>query len=342
MGFWSKLFGKKEEEAVRETEVKPVQTSFSGGTSQDSDTQKEEKNGTSTQKTADTSKADTSSRTDTATKDAKPAPSGITTATPLAKQAEKSVDKAVSKPTEKTVDKTVEKPASEAVSKPAEKTVDKPASKAVSKPAEKANKKPAGKSNTSSSRASAASLVATTPENPTEKWITASVAVGTVYSGGDWHYFGGCKEVTAQKQAEAKQILQNEWSVKDKESLMEMAEWLTSFYESERCNSSDAKTGGWDLCRGCEVLTLGYIAGYLTKGEMVFSSVKICQTMQYWYHSWKELFDSYIEGYHDWRGNQGGNIHGDVAQREQAYAKLMQEKDNPSEISWGMKLTGTM
>lgn len=176
-------------------------------------------------------------------------------------------------------------------------------------------------------------LGVTEPANDTERWFTATYAIWSawVWNDGDWRYFAGVKEITKEKENELHTMLSRDWGITDKETLFDTVEWLLS-------KAKDGIPEAWDLCRACQILGMSYVIGYIKRKELVNKSIEIGHIMQKYYHSWDELYESYMQGYRTWRKTQGGNVQKAIAQREAVYDQLWKQPDGPCSIKWNLEL----
>lgn len=179
----------------------------------------------------------------------------------------------------------------------------------------------------------------TLPESDTERWITGTYAMWSEYADGDWHYFAGSRQIN-KRRPPMRAVLRRDWGVTDENTLSDMVLYLISQYEDENdCSEEEIALGAWDLCRACQILGMGFIGGYIERREMVEKSVRVGRIMQRLYHSWDELYDSYLEGYKEWRRAQGGEWQRDIAEREKLCLKLRNDPDGPCSIAWEIELT---
>lgn len=88
----------------------------------------------------------------------------------------------------------------------------------------------------------------------------------------------------------------------------------------------------------CQILGMGYVGGYIERQEMIQESVKVGQTMQKYFHSWEELYDSYLKGYCEWRKGAGEDAEKDIQARKDLCLKLKTMPDGPCAIEWNMAL----
>lgn len=177
------------------------------------------------------------------------------------------------------------------------------------------------------------------PKTDTERWITGTYAMWSEYADGDWHYFAGSKEKNKKEGASMRVMLRRDWEVTDKNSLLDMVLWLTSSYkEKDSCTDEEIAWGAWDLCRACQILGMGFIGGYIGREEMMEKSMEVGQLMQALYHSWTELYDSYLKGYREWRRKHGDGWQKDIAEREALCFRLRNDLNGPCSLPWELDL----
>ncbi len=142
----------------------------------------------------------------------------------------------------------------------------------------------------------------TAPQNDVERWIIATYAMWSeYYSEGDWQYIAG-SSVKAENASNMQVMLSRDWGINTKDELLDMVMYLTALYEDEEdVDPEDIATGGWDLCRACQILGMAFIAGMINRDEMLAVSLMVCSLIQYYYPSWLHLYSSYLNGYQEWR-----------------------------------------
>lgn len=147
-----------------------------------------------------------------------------------------------------------------------------------------------------------------------ERWLLASYAVYIAGEGihyGSFDHAGGW-ELSAFQRRLAVEVLAGPWDVHDREQLLETAEHL-------RVTGKMAHDG-WQLGRAPMVLGFGYIAGYLTRRELLEYSLPVAKAIQETFRSWKELHDSYMASYERWSGKRKA-----IAGRRRAYRALLRD-----------------
>lgn len=180
---------------------------------------------------------------------------------------------------------------------------------------------------------------ATVPVTEAEKWLTYTYAMWSESAQGDWHFIAGSTKKSKQEGASMRVMLRNDWGVSGKESLLDNVSFLTELYrQGTDVEEEDIKIGAWDLCRACQILAMGYVGGYLTREEMFGQSKDIGSIMQKYYHSWNELYDSYVAGYVTFAEENGlGNEA--VEKRRAICQKILIASDGPGSVEWGISLS---
>lgn len=168
--------------------------------------------------------------------------------------------------------------------------------------------------------------VNTAPENNTEKWILGTYAMWSMYYGGDWKYIAGSKKINRRNRTSMRIMLRRDWEISNKKELFDTAEQLMQTAEK------DAEA--WDLCRACQILGMGFISEWITRKEMVQHSIFICYEMQKLFHSWDELYESYLKGFRNWRKWEGDGAEEAILARETICRELKESPDGPWLIPW--------
>lgn len=155
-------------------------------------------------------------------------------------------------------------------------------------------------------------------ENPIsgryERWLLASYApyiLADPYRHGDFDHAGGWERTVLQERI-ARFVLDDPWEVRNKEELLETVEHLVTTGEQLR--------DGWQLGRATMVLGFGYIAGYLTRRELLVFSLPAGEAIQRTFSGWEELHESYLKSYEEWsKKYKSRNL------RRQAYEGLIRD-----------------
>lgn len=179
----------------------------------------------------------------------------------------------------------------------------------------------------------------TAPENDVERWVIATYAMWSSAANGNWHYIAGSTTKSRQEGASMRVMLRRDWGVNNREELMSQVSLLVSIYKTgTQCEKEDIEKGAWDLCRACQILGMGFVGGYIDRQEMMAQSVEVGRVMQMYYHSWAELYDSYLKGYREWRMGAGGDASKAVADREDLCNRLLNMPDGLCTVDWNLAL----
>lgn len=187
---------------------------------------------------------------------------------------------------------------------------------------------------------------ATVPANETEQWLTAVYAMWSEWTEGDWHYFAGAREKSKEEGASMRLMLRRDWNIHNKAELLKMVEDLKLLLVLGAEEGGEGIPGwkegvAWDLCRACQILSMGYVGGYIDREEMICRSVEIGCRIQQQYYSWEDLYERYLLGYAEWRYEQGGDAEEDIAQRREICFGLLRNPEGPCRIRWDLKLKGS-
>ena len=179
----------------------------------------------------------------------------------------------------------------------------------------------------------------TLPQTDTERWIVGTYAMWSEYAEGDWHYFAGSVSKNRQEGASMRLMLRRDWEVNNRDTLLEMVRWLTASYDGESaCTEDVLAAGAWNLCRACQILGMGFVSDYISREEMIAKSVQVGKQMQRLYHSWAELYASYLKGYKEWKMEQGGDWPKEVSEREILCDQLRMDAQGPCSVPWDLEL----
>ena len=181
----------------------------------------------------------------------------------------------------------------------------------------------------------------TAPLDDAERWVISTYAMWSeYYSEGNWQYIAGSsvKEETA---SQMQVMLSRDWEIDDKEDLMDTIMFLTALYEDEDdVEPEDIETGAWDLCRACQILGMAFVAGMISREEMMGVSLMVGSLMQCYYPSWLDLYSSYLKGYKEWRleDEDDEEAQEDVEEREQIVRRLLIMPNGPCSVPWNLEL----
>lgn len=183
----------------------------------------------------------------------------------------------------------------------------------------------------------------TVPQDDVERWVIATYAMWSeYYSKGNWQYIAG-SPVKEENASNMLLMLSRDWEIDNKEDLLETIMFLIALYEDEEdVEQEDIETGGWDLCRACQILGMAFVGGLISREEMMEISLMVCNLIQYYYPSWMHLYSSYLKGYKEWRLGDGDEEDEealeDVEAREQICRRLLIMPNGPCSIPWDLEL----
>ena len=225
-----------------------------------------------------------------------------------------------------------------------------------------------------------ASYKETVPESalPTETidtvlWINGTHALLTALNGWDYTMYGGMA-VNDTSMALEQQMLEEWWSVTDRQTADENLDWLlnevedvTTFEEvgiqdvpaeeraalilenyimtedeaaqwAEWYNAyeqyGENALAGWDYSRAMSVLSNYYVAGYYTQEEALDKSLEVAATIQASFDSWEAFMESYFLGYEYWAEESSD-------ERRAVYEEIKQASDSPYNLDWNLTLEKT-
>lgn len=146
-----------------------------------------------------------------------------------------------------------------------------------------------------------------------ERWLLAAYAlyIEADYHFGSFRHAGGWERSTYQ-QERTLSVLAGLWEVHNKEELLDTVEHLRVTGQQLR--------DGWQLGRAAMVLGFGYIAGLLTRQELLTHSAPVAQAIQKTFSGWEELHNSYMVSFEQWA--QGKRT---KAWRRAAYKRLLKD-----------------
>ncbi len=191
---------------------------------------------------------------------------------------------------------------------------------------------------------------ASTPQTEQERWILGTYANWAQHFGqlnykgrmaapntvASPLYFGGRPKDEDSRKLTIR-VLKEDWEIKNREDLLDTVEYMsrgTGFWD---CTTQYDRA--WELCRSNQLLGMGYIAGWLTKKEMLERSCIVGNIMQKVFQDWEELAESYLEAYTRWRrGEFGQQAEAAIIMRKQIQKNLYSRKDSPYRLPWMLPL----
>lgn len=181
----------------------------------------------------------------------------------------------------------------------------------------------------------------TTPDSPAEKWITATYAIWSEYAMDSWKYLSGVSGKSRETISGMQKGLENSWSIRNRQELLKEVEALKGDYLKGDTSDNQTYYAGWDLCRACQILGMGYVADLIDREEMVRESVKVVPLMRQYFSSWNDLYSSYLTGYRSWREYYDTEFDSeaekDINRRAAIARELLSAPDGPCSLDWNMK-----
>lgn len=149
-------------------------------------------------------------------------------------------------------------------------------------------------------------------------------------------YLGGRPKDEDSKKLTIK-VLKKDWGIKTREDLLDTVEYMSKGSGFWDCTTQSGRA--WELCRSTQLLGMGYIAGWLTKKEMLERSSVVGNIIQRVFGGWEELSESYLEAYTDWRVQVSGQqAEAAIVMRRQIQQNLNNRKDSPYRLPWMLPL----
>lgn len=161
------------------------------------------------------------------------------------------------------------------------------------------------------------------PISQTIIWINAIHSILTSTYGGNVRMYGGEPRTDKSKEAWRKS-LEYWWGITNRDELFNMIESLVETRASKN-------VAAWDYSRAFSLLSMGYIAQYITRDEALDNALRIAKRVQPLYRSWDDFFEGYFKGYERWSGESG-------AKRREIYQNLKDEKNSIFNTPWNLKL----
>lgn len=163
------------------------------------------------------------------------------------------------------------------------------------------------------------------PQNDAERWAVAVYAIWSEFSNGSYKYFGGF-EKTESNASMARRVLNRDWLVGSKQSAVEMIDYLLD--EKNHVGKDPGRIAFDYGCAG-NMAARCYLAGFLTREEMMAQAAKVAELIRGRYHSWEEFAKDYIEGV----GIELGSADKQNEVR-QIYQRLVSLPDSPYSVDW--------
>lgn len=167
------------------------------------------------------------------------------------------------------------------------------------------------------------------PQNDAERWTVGVYALWSEYCGGSYKYFGGY-EKNRSNASMVRGVLNRDWVVSGKESLLDMVDYIL---KEENREAGEEEKRAFDYGCAGNMLARGYIGGYLTKEELMAESAKVAKAIRAHYNSWQEYAQQYITGV----GMESGVADKQEKFRE-IYERLVAIPNGPYTVKWDTPL----
>ena len=189
---------------------------------------------------------------------------------------------------------------------------------------------------------------ASTPKNDLERWILGTYAnwaqffhqlnyKGKLTEPDTVHsplYFGGKRKDNDGKKFTI-ETLKDSWDIKNLQDLLETVDYMSRGPGLQNCTTQADRA--WELCRSTQLLGMAYIAGWLSREDMVERSCTVCRTIQSTFQGWEELTQSYLDGCIQWT-LQSGLPMSRADMRRSIHDNLCRRADSPYRLPWDLQL----
>lgn len=168
--------------------------------------------------------------------------------------------------------------------------------------------------------------------NNFERWLLATYALYVEDDpDGDFAYAGGYRRTESQRDKMV-EVLKSPWEVLNREELLMTAS------EMMKCDANHPARA-WQYCRATMILAFGYIAGMITREEMLISSYPVAMIIQKSFHNWTEMCESHMIGFENWvKRTSEGKDELSIIKRRNAYYRLLNRPDNVLKFPFGANL----
>lgn len=189
-----------------------------------------------------------------------------------------------------------------------------------------------------------------TPQSDQERWILGTYAIWAQFFGQFNYkgrlsapntvksplYIGGCPKDEDSKKRTIK-VLKRDWDIKNQEELLETVEYMSKGSGFWDCETQADRA--WELCRSSQLLGMGFIAGWITREEMIKRSSVVGNIIQKTFDGWDELAESYLEAFAAWYARTfAGKEESAVKVRRMIYQNLRSRTDSPYKLPWMLPL----
>lgn len=163
---------------------------------------------------------------------------------------------------------------------------------------------------------------------PTMDFIISCCFLTNRYSDSDGYEIGAVGK-NLRNRFRMRRALRGPWGIKSKKGFYKTIQWLEEEGHNKECmqqieqlheNPEGLTNKGilhridddypevgiiaWDLCRLCNVVTWGTIAGYIKYQDAISICVRAGKKLQANFNSWDDMINNYLLGYRYWCGDE--------------------------------------
>lgn len=192
----------------------------------------------------------------------------------------------------------------------------------------------------------------TLPQNDLERWIVGTYAIWGQFFAQLGHTPDGRRDVKARRgpiriggqpmdskgQKFTRETLQDSWDISSEKELLETVDYMSAGPGFVSCDTQAARA--WQLCRSMQLLGMAFVAGWISRKDMVERACRVGRLMQAHFRSWEELCESFLEGFFAWRQRAFGlkDAQAALQERRDIYQELRIRPDSPYKLSWYLPL----
>ena len=132
---------------------------------------------------------------------------------------------------------------------------------------------------------------------------------------------------------ELDQDAREEFILENFDVTQEDAAYYTDVYRMYEEHGEQA-VDAWDYCRGLNLLSFYYLAGFYTEEEALDRSLEIAGEVQPLFDSWDDMVECYLRGYEYWAAQSSD-------ERRGIYEDLLSREDNPYAVDYHTALEKT-
>lgn len=166
-----------------------------------------------------------------------------------------------------------------------------------------------------------------------ERWMLAACAISRISARLPIDRLGGHPRTPFDAQAVRKNLMDG-WEIDSGSMCLSYVDWLL---DEKKCASGKRSEIAFDGCRALSLLDTSYIAGYLTRKQMVRNAIPICQLLQRKFSGWAEFGESYLDGYKEFLEKEQRDLK-NLEVRRDAFEQLRAAPNSCYQISWNLTM----